>query len=140
MNGPYDNMLHLPRHVSTGHPQMSIANRAAQFTPFGALTGYDAAIKETARLTDTRIELAESAIDKLDLKLSLLSARVEDHPEVIVTYYQPDAKKEGGAYMTVTGEIKKIDDYERQIVLRSGPRIPIEDLLDVDCALFANLL
>jgi hypothetical protein len=115
---------------------MSRLNRAAQFAPFAALTGYDAAVKETARLTEGRIELGESAIAALDLKLSMLSDMIADHPEVAVTYFKPDDKKDGGAYVTATGTVKKIDDYERAVVLLSGDKIKIEDILDIECELF----
>ena len=140
MSGPYDDIIHLPHHVSSAHPPMSVINRAAQFSPFAALTGYDAAIAETARLTDDRIELGENAIDDLDLKLLILTENIQSHPEITVSYFQPDNKKAGGAYVAETGVIKKIDDYERIIVLTNGKRIPIADVRDVVCDLFRDLL
>lgn len=140
MSGPYDDIIHRPRPVSKAHPPMPIANRAAQFLPFAALTGYDAAIRETARLTDRKIELGESEIYALDMKLDLLSERIDERPEVTVTYYQPDQKKQGGAYVTASGPLKKIDQYERVILLLSGQRIPIADMVDVECALFEGLI
>lgn len=137
---PYDDIINLPHHVSASHPQMLIANRAAQFSPFGALTGYDAAIKETARLTDEQIELEEHEIDKLDRKLNLLFERMDDHPKVTVTYFQPDGRKKGGAYVEMAGAVKKIDDVERVIVLMNGARIPIASIIDVDGKLFEGLV
>lgn len=136
MTDSYDDILDLPRHVSTKHPQMPRINRAAQFTPFAALTGYDAAILETARLTDARIELETDAIALLDEKLCILADHLDEEPEVSITYFQPDGKKEGGAYVTAAGVIKKIDEHERCIVLVGGKRIAIEDILEIDCGLF----
>lgn len=137
--GPYDDIIDLPHHVSATRPQMPIANRAAQFSPFQALTGYDSAIAETARLTDRRIELGESDIAALEMKLNMLVGRLSDHPEIAVTYYQPDTKKEGGSYITATGQLKNIDDYAHNIVLMNGDTIAITDILDIECALFAIL-
>ncbi|MDL2273639.1 YolD-like family protein [Oscillospiraceae bacterium OttesenSCG-928-G22] len=138
--GPYDDIINLPHHVSATRPQMPRENRAAQFSPFAALTGYESAIKETARLTDVRIELGDSAVAELDAKLSVLTDRIADHPEADITYFRPDEKKDGGAYVVVTGTIKKIDDYERVIVLMSGETIPISDVLDIECGLFSDLI
>lgn len=138
MTGPYDDIINLPHHVSKTRPQMSTANRAAQFSPFAALTGYDAAIKETARLTNERIELGESAIAMLDLKLGMLADSVADQPEITVTYYMPDERKAGGVYVTVSGNLKKIDDFERAIVLMDGSKIAIEGVFDIECELFAT--
>jgi hypothetical protein len=140
MTGPYDDIINMPHHVSATRPQMSATNRAAQFSPFAALTGYDAAIKETARLTDKRIELDEDSIADLDVKLRILQDRIADHPDVSVTYFRPDDKKEGGAYVAATGSVKKIDDYERAIVMVSGEKIAIEDILDIQCELFKALI
>ncbi len=140
MTGPYDDIINLPHHVSRTHPKMSSANRAAQFSPFAALTGYDAAIKETARLTDKRIELGENAMAALDMKLRMLADIIADHPEIAVTYFQSDKKKQGGAYVTDIGSLKKIDDYEGNIVLMSGKKISIEDILDIECELFKALM
>lgn len=139
MSGPYDDIIHLPHPVSPTHPQMSIANRAAQFSPFAALTGYDAAVAETARLTGERIALEEDARDVLDQKQRILADVVDDHPEIAVTYFQPDAKKDGGAYVTVTGALKKIDEHERYIRLMNGQKIAIDDILDMECDLFGYL-
>lgn len=133
MSGPYDDILDLPHHVSATRPRMSIANRAAQFSPFAALTGYEAAIKETARLTDERIELDESTIAALDVKLHMLKDMIADHPEVAVTYFRKDEKKDGGAYITVTDAVKKIDDFESVIILMNGEKIKFEDILNIEC-------
>jgi len=140
MSGPYDDIINLPHHVSATRPQMPSANRAAQFSPFAALTGYDAAIEETGRLTDERIELDEHTIDALNMKMSILADAISDHPKISVTYFRPDERKAGGAYVTVTGAVKKIDDYEGVIVLMNGKKIKIEDILDIECELFKDLI
>jgi len=131
MSGLYDDIINLPHHLSATRPQMPIANRAAQFSPFAALTGYDAAIAETARLTDERKELSDDMLETLSMKLGMLEDVIADRPEVSVTYFQKDEKKEGGAYITVTGAVKKIDYYEGVIVLVNGKKINIRDILDI---------
>jgi len=139
MNTPYDDILHLPHHVSEKHPPMSRLDRAAQFSPFAALTGYEAAVEETARLTDRRIELDESEKGTIDQRLTLVQERLTVPTEVTITYFVPDKKKAGGAYVSVSGTVKKIDDYERAVVLSDGTNIPIDDILRVDGELFAGL-
>lgn len=140
MRGPYDDIIHLPRHVSATHPQMPTANRAAQFSSFAALTGYEDAIQEAARLTDAHRELDEHAIAALDRKLCMLAERAAEHPDVAVTCFRPDQRKAGGAYVTVTGAVKKIDPYERALFLMDGGRIAMEDVLEIDCEIFKDLL
>lgn len=132
MSGKYDDLLHLPHHVSTAHPQMSLHDRAAQFKPFAALTGYEAVIRETGRLTDARMELDESAKAELDWRLQVLSGILSQRPEVSATYFQPDGKKAGGAYRTVTGTVRKIDEYEGVLVMDDGTGIPIYDLFALE--------
>jgi hypothetical protein len=132
MSTPYDDMLHLPHHVSQRHPQMSLHDRAAQFSPFAALTGYDAAVKETARLTAQRVELDEGEKEALDQRLTLVQERLPEPTEVTITYFVPDKKKDGGAYVSVSGTVKKIDDYEHTVVLRDGTSIPIEEIVMID--------
>ena len=136
MSGPYDDIINLPHHVSATRPQMSIANRAAQFSPFAALTGYDSAIKETARLTSDRMELSESDIAVLDMKLQILKDSFSDFPEVEVTYFKPDEKKKGGAYVSSSGTLKRIDDFENAVIFMDGSKIPIHDIIDISCELF----
>ena len=128
----YDDIIHLPHHVSRIHPQMSMEDRAAQFSPFAALTGYDAAIAETARLTDQRMELDEYERQALNEKLQFISEHLKDYPKVSITYFLPDAWKAGGEYVTVTGNIKKLDDYEHRIVFMDGSRILMEDVTMID--------
>ena len=129
MSGPYDDIIGLPHPTSERHPRMSMANRAAQFSPFAALTGYEDAVKETARLTDARAELTEEEKSALDAKLRLLAGPANG--EVSLTCFQPDGRKAGGAYFTVIGAVKKIDGFAREIVLADGRRIPVDDIVDV---------
>lgn len=126
----YTDMLSLPHPVSATHPQMSIYDRAAQFSPFAALTGYEGAIRETARLTDARIELEEDERAALDEKLRKLREHMAQ-VEVTVTYFQPDKRKEGGSYVTVSGAVKKIKEYERILVMQDGGQIPIDEIVDI---------
>ena len=129
--GKYDDIINLPHHVSATHPHMPMIDRAAQFQPFRALTGYEDAVHETARLTDQRVELTEDEKALLDVRLQKLADEIRSQPLVTLTYFQPDKKKAGGAYITVTGQLKKIDDYEGALVLAGGERIVIEDILEI---------
>lgn len=132
----YDDILYLPHPVSARHPQMPLADRAAQFSPFAALTGHEAAIRETARLTKERVELDESRKEILDERLQMIRENLSEKPEVTFTYFQPDERKSGGAYLTVTGRVKKMDGYERRILLEDGTIVPLEELIDIE--LFSN--
>lgn len=131
MTGPYDDILHLPHPTSKRHPRMPIVDRAAQFSPFAALTGHKAAIEETARVTDRRIELDEDAKEQLDQTLQLLLERIDEQPEITVTWFSPDKKKAGGQYHTATGKLKRIDTQESRLILTDGAQIPLEDLLEI---------
>ena len=139
MNGKYDEIMGLPHHVSKTRPQMPMSDRAAQFAPFAALTGYDAAIKETGRLTDERIELDVEALSALDMKYQLLMEALDEAPEVTITYFQPDERKAGGKYVSAVGAVKKIDDFERRITMRDGAKIPMDDVLSIEGELFSVL-
>ena len=139
MNRKYNEIMGLPHHVSKTRPQMPMSDRAAQFAPFAALTGYDAAIKETGRLTDERIELDVEALSALDMKYQLLMEALDEAPEVTITYFQPDERKAGGKYVSAVGTVKKIDDFERRITMRDGTRIPMDDVLSIDGELFSSL-
>ena len=127
----YDDIIRLPHHVSTRHPQMSIHDRAAQFAPFAALTGHGEAIAETARLTDRKIELDDYERLKLDEKLLILQEHIMEMPEISVTYFCPDEKKEGGRYVTLTKALRKINVVERTLLMEDGMQIRIEDILEV---------
>ena len=131
MNNRYDEIMELPHHVSKTRPQMPMSDRAAQFAPFAALTGYDAAIKETGRLTGERIELDEEALAALDRKYQLLMDALDDEPEVTIIYFQPDERKAGGQYVTATGTVKKVDTFGRRILLQDGTRIPLDSVYDL---------
>lgn len=132
MRGKYDDIINLPHHVSTTRPPMPMSDRAAQFSPFAALSGYGDAVKETARQTTKRIELAEDARAALEEKIRFLADTLSDGPTVEITYFQPDKKKSGGAYVTAVGIVKRIDDVERTIIMRDGLRIAVTDIIAVD--------
>ena len=135
----YDDIINLPHHVSDKHPHMDLLDRAAQFSPFAALTGHDAAIKETARMTDERPELDESSKEMLDARLQIIREHLVDCPMVTLTYFEPDARKEGGAYVTVSDTIKKIDEYAQTIVLNNGSIVWIDALIAVEGDIFNKL-
>ena len=130
----YDDIINLPHHISATRPQMSMLDRAAQFSPFAALTGYDAAIKETARLTDQKIELDDYEKEEINGKIQLIAEHLGEDFEVVITYFQPDGKKVGGAYVDVLGVVKKIAEYERMIVFREGRKVSIDDILEIKLA------
>lgn len=132
MRGPYDDMIDLPRHVSSHHPQMPMEERAAQFSPFAALTGYGDVIRETARLTETRPELSDSSQEALKRKLDLLAKNIARRPEVTVTYFRQDDRKEGGACVTAAGRLKRIDETEHVIRLEDGRSVSIQDILEIE--------
>lgn len=116
-----------------------MSDRAAQFSPFAALTGYDSAIKETGRLTDEKIELDEEALMALNMRYQLLIDSLKESPEVRITYFKPDERKSGGAYLTITGVVKKVDDYKRLITMQDGMVIPMNDVLTIEGKLFSEL-
>lgn len=132
----YDDLLELPRHVSSVHPRMAVQDRAAQFAPFSALTGHEEAVRETARLTMERGELDEEYQRLLDERLQLLREQLHMSPFISVTYFVADGRKAGGAYITVRGRVKKLKEYEQQLVMEEGTCIPIEDITALEGALF----
>ena len=131
----YGDIIDLPHYVSKTRPQMSMVDRAAQFSPFSALTGYDAAVTETARLTDEQAELDEGRIAALDERLQGVRDRIVkgERPEITVTYFQPDEKKSGGSYVTVVGTVKRVDEYARVIEMMAGNRILIDRIYEIIC-------
>ena len=128
----YDDIIDLPRPVSETHPQMPMLDRAAQFSPFAALTGYDAAIKETARLTEDKRELTDEQKQIISQSLSELQGRLKADPEVTVVYFEPDARKAGGAYRTVSGQAKRVDANWGVLELSDGTAIPFENILSLE--------
>lgn len=132
MNSSYDDIIHLPHHVSAKRPQMSMQDRAAQFSPFAALTGYDDEIHETARLTDQRVELSEDEKQVLDRKQQCLLEHLDEHPSVTVTYFVADPYKVGGSYTTIGGRLIRLDAFERILYLTDGFKIPTDDILDIE--------
>ena len=135
----YEDIIELPHHVSSTHPQMSMIDRAAQFSPFAALVGYDAAIKETGRLTDAKIELDDEGLNDLNIKFQLLLEHLDDEPEVKITYFKADERKAGGAYLEATGIVKKLDDFERLITMQDGLKILMDDILNIESDVFTAL-
>ena len=136
MTRQYDDIIRLPHHVSSTRPRMSAIDRAAQFSPFAALTGYDTSIKESARLTDARIELDDSQKEEIGEKLRLVTGQPD--AEIKITYFLPDTKKTGGKYVLAAGTVKKVDEYERMIIMGDGKQIPIDEVIDVDCDVFGE--
>lgn len=132
MSGKYDDIIHMERPVSRHHIPMPLENRAAQFAPFAALTGYDDAVDEAARITGKRIELSEEMKSELDMKLSEIASSLEDRPEIAVTYFVPDLLKDGGSYETITGAVRKINMAEREIVLENTGAISIDDVVGLE--------
>ena len=136
----YDDIINLPHHVSTVHPHMSLHDRAAQFLPFAALTGYEDAIRETGRLTEERVSLSESEIESLNERLRVLSDEQHSQSKISVTYFVPDEKKAGGAYETTEGYVKRIDEYRHVLVLTDGLQIAMEDIIELEGEIFSDIL
>lgn len=131
----YEDIINLSRPKSK-HPQMTLEQRSAQFAPFAALTGYEGQIKEATRLTDKRLELDEEAKTMLDFKLQILKEKIETQPIIQVIYFIPDAKKEGGRYVTIESNVKKIDSYKNQIILMNNTNIKIDEIIDIQGNIF----
>lgn len=127
----YDDIINMPHHTSKVHPRMSVQNRAAQFAPFAALTGYDDELRETIRLTDKKIELEEAAKEEINRKLQKIKVELHNSPDVTITYFIKDAQKDGGAYVTTYGVVKKIDQERNIIILDNKEEIPINDILEI---------
>jgi len=132
MTGPYEDIIHTPHHQSAVRPHMSSHDRAAQFSPFAALSGYESAITEAKRITNHQVELDATGRDELNEKLFDIQTHLEEHREVSITYFLPDKKKSGGAYVTVTGCVKKIDAFERTVLMQDTTNIPMDDILAID--------
>ena len=125
VNHDYDDIINLPHYEPKHHPRMSMWNRAAQFAPFAALTGYDAAIQESGRLTDNWVGLSESGNVEMNRKIELIVSMLPEHPSVTIEYFVPDDHKAGGSYQTYTGNVKRIDEYEQMMVMTDGKKIEL---------------
>lgn len=132
MTGEYDDIITLPHHRSKTRSPMSVHDRAAQFSPFAALTGFESAVDETGRLTDSRRELEEYGRDTLDRAMIQLQELLPQHPKVCVTYFAPDDRKDGGAYTSLQGHVKKVDLYRQTLVFMDGKQIPLSDILRIE--------
>lgn len=132
----YSDIINNPHHKSKVRKRMSPLNRAAQFAPFAALTGYDSAISESARLTTDKLELDEKSNEILNCKLNLLKEFLSDQPEITVTYFAPDPQKSGGAYVDYTGNIRLIDEYEQVIIMTDRTKISINQIYNISCKMF----
>ena len=134
----YDDIINLKRPVSK-HPKMSLYQRSAQFAPFAALTGYEGQVKETARLTDRRIELDEEMKLILDLKIQVIKEMLSDNPKVEITYFIPDTRKDGGKYETIINNVKKIDSYNEHIIMQNNLKIEIKEIININSNIFKNI-
>lgn len=137
--GKYDDIINHPHHQSKTRKHMSQRDRAAQFAPFAALTGYDDSVREAARWTDEKIELGEVQTDAVNARLNFIAEHLDDKPYIVVTYFKPDEKKSGGAYLTAEGQVKKIDEYQHCIVFTDKRTIQFENILDIQCEMFPDV-
>lgn len=132
MSNKYDDIIGLPHHQSATRPRMSNAERAAQFSPFAALTGYEGVIDETVRLTDERLELSDGRAAFIDRALHYIKDNIAERPNVTVTYFVPDAHKQGGAYLRFSGQVKRLDEVGRKMIFTDRTEIPLDDLFAVE--------
>ena len=138
-NHKYDDIINLPHPTSKKHPRMSLYARAAQFSPFEALTGHEAAIKETARRTDEKLMLSDEVIAEINVKLNLIAETIGTQQRIRITYFVPDNKKAGGAYISCSGCVKKIDEYEHTVVMEDKTVIPIEQISNIEGEMFGDM-
>ena len=131
----YEDIIYLPHPVSRNHPPMPVGDRAAQFAPFAALTGYEEAVEEAARLTECRIELDRDRIEELDRELRRLREHIKERPEADIVCFKADERKTGGALVTLSGRVKKIEEYEGRLIMADGSVIAIEDIYGIDLKL-----
>lgn len=136
---PYEDIINLAPHISEKYPQPSMLDRAARFAPFAAITGYEEMVLEEARPTETFMELDENTIAILNEKLNIIQEFLHTVPEVRITYFEPDAKKSGGSYRTVTGTVKRIDEYERTVQMTDEKKIPIDAIYAIESPLFDQI-
>ena len=135
---PYADIIDMPHHVSKDRPHLSMHQRAAQFSPFAALVGYEDVIEETTRQTDSKRELDETEKAELDRKLSVIAAHLAEKPIVVIEYFVPDKTKAGGEYVFKSGTVVKILQVQKKLVLGDGTEIRIEDIADISGELFAG--
>lgn len=131
MDKDYSDMLDMPHHVSIRHPRMSMDARAAQFAPFAALSGYGDAVDETVRRTDNKIDIDDGLKEVLNSKLLIIKDNIKNKPIVEFTYFIPDSKKNGGMYKTISGKVRKIDDYKHIVIMDDKLEIPIDDIINI---------
>ena len=137
-NNPYADIINLPHHVSKVHPQMSMHQRAAQFSPFAALVGYEDVVHEMERQTDQERELSEDEKAELDQRMGIIAAHLSEHPVVTIEFFEPDKRKDGGEYVFKSGAVVKIQPVQKKLVLSDGTEIRIEDIVDIAGELFAG--
>lgn len=135
----YHKILGEPRHQSSAYPPMSLWDRAAQFAPFSALSGHREGVREVARTTQPKIELSEDAMALLDGKIQMVRGMQGEHPEVSFTYFVPDQRKCGGAYVTTVGRVKKIDSLQNRICLMDGKKIPLDEIVAIEGEIFSEI-
>ena len=136
---PYEDIVNLPPHISKKHPQPTMLERAARFAPFAAITGYEEMVLEEARVTEERIELDDGTLAMLNEKLNIIHDSLDSEPVIQITYFEPDKKKSGGAYISVTGTVKRIDEYERLVIMSDGKKIRIDEIFGLEGKLFDSL-
>lgn len=136
---PYEDIVNLPPHISMKYPQATMADRAARFSPFAAITGYEDMVLEAARVTEEKIDLDEGTKAMLNEKLQMIIEFLDEQPIVTITYFVPDKKKAGGAYVNITGTVKRVDEYERIVLMMDGKKVSIEDIYSIESDLFYSL-
>ena len=136
---PYEDIVNLPRPISKKHPEPTMLERAARFAPFAAITDYEEMVLEEARITEERITLDENALNLLNEKLYILQKFPDQMPTLKVTYFEPDKKKSGGAYVTYKGTVKRVESYQKLLVMNDGKKIPFEDICTLESELFDTL-
>lgn len=136
---PYEDIVNIPRHISKVHPQATMADRAARFSPFAAISGYEDMVKEAARVTEERIDITDATKELLNEKLNMIIEFLDEAPVVTITYFEPDKKKDGGAYISITGTVKRIDEYERIVLMSDDKKIRIEEIYAIESDLFYSL-
>ena len=136
---PYEDIINIPRHISKTRPEPSIADRAARFSPFAAISGYEDMVREAARETEERVEITDATKEQLNEKLNMIAEHLNEEHEVTITYFEPDKKKSGGAYISTTGVVKRIDELKRIVVMKNNKKIRIDDIYTLDSDFFNPL-